>query len=57
MLLEDYMRMILAGANPEVETPQTYSLLDLEGIGAALRKGKDAQDYVNELRNEWDNRA
>jgi hypothetical protein len=38
-----------------VETPQTYSLLDLEGVGADLWKGKDAQEYVNELRNEWDN--
>jgi len=32
------------------------SLLELEGLGAELWKGIDAQEYVNELRKEWDHR-
>lgn len=32
------------------------SLLELEGLGADLWEGVDAQEYVNELRKEWDHR-
>jgi len=30
-----------------------HSLLELEGLGAELWQGRDAQEYVNELRDEW----
>lgn len=33
------------------------SLLELEGLGAELWQGIDAQEYVNQLRSEWDNRS
>lgn len=33
------------------------SLLELEGLGKEIWQGIDAQSYVNELRNEWDERA
>ena len=32
------------------------SLLELEGLGAQLWQGVDAQEYVDELRREWDHR-
>jgi len=32
------------------------SLLELEGLGAQLWQGVDAQEYVDELRSEWDHR-
>jgi hypothetical protein len=32
------------------------SLLELEGLGAAIWQGVDAQEYVNNLRREWDDR-
>ena len=32
------------------------SLLELEGLGADLWQGIDAQHYVDELRQEWDQR-
>ncbi len=32
------------------------SLLELEGLGAEIWKDIDAQKYVDELRDEWDNR-
>ncbi|HLU10354.1 MAG TPA: hypothetical protein VK003_11845 [Oceanobacillus sp.] len=32
------------------------SLLELEGLGAEIWEGIDAQEYVNQLRSEWDDR-
>ena len=32
------------------------SLLELEGLGAELWQGVDAQRYVDELRDEWSDR-
>jgi hypothetical protein len=37
-------------------TPSEHSLLELEGLGAELWAGVDAQAYVNELRKEWEHR-
>ena len=39
------------------ETRQERSLLELEGMGAEIWKGLDAQAYVNDLRQEWDQDA
>ena len=36
--------------------PRERSLLELEGLGAEIWEGTDAQEYVNELRKEWDHR-
>ena len=36
------------------ETPRQRSLLELEGLGSEIWQGTDAQEYVNELRKEWD---
>lgn len=33
-----------------------YRLSDLEGVGAEIWQGIDAQEYVNQLRDEWDSR-
>jgi hypothetical protein len=42
----------------QAETPSApgRSLLELEGRWAGLLKGKDAQEYVNEIREEWSHR-
>lgn len=32
------------------------SILEFEGVGAEMWQGIDAQEYVNQLRNEWDER-
>lgn len=37
-----------------LEPQPERSLLELRGLGAELWKGIDAQEYVNELRGEWD---
>jgi len=32
------------------------NIMDLHGLGAEIWKGVDAQEYVDELRKEWDER-
>ena len=34
-----------------------HSILEFEGIGARFYDGIDAQDYVNQMRDEWDTRG
>lgn len=38
------------------EQPRRRSILEFEGVGADNLIGMDAQEYVNELRREWDHR-
>jgi hypothetical protein len=37
------------------ETPM-HNILEFEGVGAEIWDGIDAQEYVNQLRDEWDER-
>jgi len=32
------------------------SIMELYGLGEEIWQGMDAQEYVNELRREWDHR-
>jgi hypothetical protein len=36
------------------ENTGELSIMDLHGLGAEIWQGIDAQQYVNELRDEWD---
>lgn len=36
--------------------PKTRSIMELHGLGKEIWEGIDAQEYVNELRKEWDHR-
>jgi hypothetical protein len=47
---------LAAARNGTPERPE-YHLTDLEGIGKGLWEGIDAQEYVNKLRDEWDERT
>jgi hypothetical protein len=40
----------------EKEPIKLYSILEFEGAGAHVRDEIDPQDYVNQLRSEWDER-
>lgn len=40
-------------ATDQIDEPEV-SLLELEGLGAEIWQGIDLQQYVNELRDEWD---
>ena len=42
-------------AENENEKPKR-SLLELEGLGKEIWEAIDAQEYVDELRNEWEHR-
>lgn len=37
-------------------TTRTHSILEFEGIGERLRDDIDPQEYINQLRSEWDHR-
>ena len=41
-------------ANTAPSDAPKHSLLELEGLGAEIWQGVDAQKYVNDLRQEWD---
>ncbi|MCI0690674.1 hypothetical protein L0337_01560 [candidate division KSB1 bacterium] len=45
----------MAQAIETANSPQR-SLMELHGLGAEIWEGIDAQEYVNELRKEWDHR-
>jgi hypothetical protein len=34
--------------------PQRHSLRELRGLGKEIWEGIDAQDYIDQQRNEWD---
>ena len=38
------------------DEPKERSILEFEGVGAEMWQGLDAQEYVNRLRAEWDER-
>ncbi len=44
-----------AMAETEVERPQR-SIMELHGLGKEIWEGIDAQEYVNEMRDEWEHR-
>lgn len=41
---------------PEAGTRQQRRLSELRGLGKEIWEGIDAQKYVTQLRNEWDER-
>lgn len=48
---------IIADAAATMESEnRPRSLLELEGLGADLWESVDAQEYIRELRREWDSR-
>lgn len=36
------------------DSPKTYSIMELEGLGAEIWQDVDAQTYINEERASWD---
>jgi hypothetical protein len=42
---------------PAAEQPRPkHSILELAGLGAEVWEGIDPQEYVDQLRSEWDHR-
>jgi hypothetical protein len=46
----------LATSRPAEPEKNKRSLMELHGLGAEIWEGIDAQEYVDELRKEWDHR-
>ena len=46
----------LANGRETKEPTKKRSIMELHGLGAEIWEGIDAQEYVNELRNEWEHR-
>ena len=59
--IDDRKRLMKALVDLLTELPQETpkkkrNLLELAGLGAEIWEGIDAQEYVNQLRSEWDHR-
>jgi hypothetical protein len=58
---EDRLRLLAMLANSLAEVSPSgdkrHSLFELEGLGAEIWKGVDAQKYVDDLRNEWEQKS
>jgi hypothetical protein len=54
-LLEITARDLIQQASVQEEAPKR-SIMELHGLGAEIWHGIDAQQYVDELRKEWDHR-
>jgi hypothetical protein len=46
----------LVAETPPADAPRTHSILELDGLGKEIWEGVDAQEYVDALRGEWDER-
>jgi hypothetical protein len=46
----------LDAPTPDASAPKKHSILELAGLGEEVWKGIDPQEYVNQLRSEWDHR-
>ena len=44
----------LAVTDAAADDDKTLSIMGLHGLGATIWQGIDAQEYVNQLRDEWD---
>ncbi|MEO8608691.1 MAG: hypothetical protein ABI690_12450 [Chloroflexota bacterium] len=47
--------MLILDSLTEQQLEKTHSIREFRGVGAHLRD-VDAQEYVNQLRREWDDR-
>lgn len=57
--IEERKRLIKALVdivNEPEDEPKKRSILEFIGLGAEMWEGVDAQEYVNQLRSEWDHR-
>ncbi len=48
---------LLAERKESEPTTKKRSILEFEGVGAEIWQGIDAQEYLDELRDEWDEQS
>jgi predicted sugar kinase len=47
---------LVPSTTEDTQPKKKHSILELAGLGAEIWEGVDAQEYINELRSEWDER-
>ena len=47
---------LLVDSLAEERPKKKRNLMELAGLGAEIWEGIDAQEYINQLRSEWDHR-
>ncbi len=50
----ELIKMLADTLAPEGTSPQKHSLRELRGLGKEIWVGVDPQEYVNQQRDEWD---
>ncbi len=53
------LALVVQDLTPEddvIPTTEKRSIMELHGLGAEIWQGVDAQEYVSDLRAEWDHR-
>jgi len=53
---EECRQLMQALTSMEGAPKKKYRLSDLRGVGAEIWEGIDPQEYINQLRSEWDHR-
>ena len=48
---------LLSESIQQVEEPKKHSILELAGLGTEVWQGIDPQEYIDQLRSEWDDRS
>lgn len=52
-LLEDLTKAVRRRISSKPQKEKTYSIMELEGLGAEIWQDVDAQEYVNQERSSW----
>jgi len=50
------VKLLVDTLDVQEAAPQRRRLSELRGLGKEIWEGVDAQEYVDQLRNEWDRR-
>ena len=56
LTIEERQTLITLLVASLAEQAHTHSLLELDGLGAEIWRGIDTDEYVRQLRSEWDDR-
>lgn len=48
------IEVISSGLKKHMDEKRSHNILELEGLGAEIWKGMDAQEYVDKERASWD---
>ena len=52
-LLEDLTKAVRRRISSKPQKIKTYSIMELEGLGAEIWQDMDAQEYINQERASW----